>query len=64
MCDVVDSRLYKRQLETEDGEVFKCKEAFSLLLNTDGISIGERSKITVWTVYLEVNEIQVQQDFV
>jgi hypothetical protein len=36
-------------LNSDDGPYFKKKEAFSFLLNTDGISICKKSKLTIAT---------------
>jgi hypothetical protein len=63
LVDVYDGRLYKELLASEDGESFKRKEAFCFLLNTDGISICDKSKITIWPIYLVINEIPIEERF-
>ena len=55
--DILDGAYYKSLLEREDGELLKKKEAMTFLLNTDGASICKKSGLTVWPVYLVVNEI-------
>lgn len=61
--DVYDGRIYKSLLNSEDGQGFKRKEAFSLLINADGISSFEKPRLTIWPVYLVVNEIPIQERF-
>jgi len=48
--DISDGAYYKSLLEREDGEL-------PFLLNTDGASICKKSGLTVWPVYLVVNEL-------
>ena len=63
LTHISDGRLYKKMLNSEDGPYFKKKEAFSFLLNTDGISICKKSKLTIWPFYLTINELPNQFDF-
>ena len=55
--DICESRLYKKLLDSEDGILFKKKESLTFLLNTDGASICQKSKLTIWPVYLTINEL-------
>jgi hypothetical protein len=55
--DILDGAFYKSLLEAEDGELLKTKEAMTFIFNTDGASICKKSGLTVWPVYLVVNEI-------
>ncbi len=48
LTDIKDGTIYKNLLESEDGESFKNNEAFSFLLNADGISVCTKSKLTIW----------------
>ena len=61
--DITDGRIYKKLLSSEDGKFFKKREAFSFLLNTDGISICQKSKLTIWPFYLTINELPIQKRF-
>ncbi len=63
LTHISDGRLYKKMLNSDDGPYFKKKEAFSFLLNTDGISICKKSKLTIWPFYLTINELPNQFDF-
>lgn len=61
LVDVYDGYLYKKLLEnSEIGHLIKNKKAFTLLLNTDGISICKKSKLSIWPIYLCINEIPIQ----
>jgi hypothetical protein len=55
--DIRDGDLYKKLLDSEDGSFFKKKEALTFLINTDGASICQKSKLTIWPVYLTINEL-------
>jgi hypothetical protein len=63
LSHISDGRLYKKMLNSDDGPYIKKKEAFSFLLNTDGISICKKSKLTIWPFYLTINELPNQFDF-
>jgi hypothetical protein len=63
ISDITDGLLYKKLLETQDGSSFKKKEAFSFILNTDGISICKKSKLTIWPWYLTCNELPICKRF-
>ena len=63
LIDISDGRIYKNILQSEDGDFFKNNEAFSFLLNTDGISVCSKSKLTIWPFYLAVNEIPIAERF-
>ena len=56
LTDIKDGTMYKNLLESEDAELFKNNEAFSFLLNTDGISVCSKSKLTIWPFFLAINE--------
>jgi hypothetical protein len=63
LTDIKDGTIYKNLLESEDGELFKNNEAFSFLLNTDGISVCSKSKLTIWPFFLAINEIPKEERF-
>ena len=50
LTDFTDGRIYQKILESEDGHLFKKKQAFSCTINTDGISVSNKSKLTIWPV--------------
>jgi hypothetical protein len=61
--DFVDGEIYKKLIASEDGEFFRQKRAFSFIMNTDGISICTKSKLTIWPFYLAINEIIKEDRF-
>ena len=61
--DIYDGKIYQGLLNGEDGESFKKREAFSFTINTDGISLCKKSKLTIWPVYLVVNELSIDKRF-
>lgn len=63
LTDIKDGTLYKSILSSEDGESVKKNKAFTLTINTDGISICKKSKLTIWPVYLIINELPIQKRF-
>ena len=63
LTDIRDGNIYKKLLASDHGNDFKNQEAFSFLLNTDGISFMRRSKITIWPVFLVINELPIESRF-
>ena len=61
--DFIDGEIYKNLIASEDGESFRQKRAFSFIINTDGISICTKSKLTIWPFYLAINEIVKEDRF-
>jgi len=56
--DFYDGNIYKRLLDDrENGEKFRRKEALTLMINTDGISISNNSDLTIWPIFLVINEL-------
>jgi hypothetical protein len=63
LTDIRDGRLYKKILESSDGLAITNQEAFTFLLNTDGISSFKKSKLTIWPVFLVINELPLESRF-
>ena len=61
--DFFDGQIYKNLLKSEDGVSFKNGKAFSLILNTDGVSLCTKSKLTMWPFFLAINEISKEDRF-
>ncbi len=61
--DIRDGNIYKRILSSSDGILLKQQEAFTFLINTDGVSICSKSKLTIWPVYLTINELPIESRF-
>lgn len=59
ISDVVDGFIYKNFTKSElENCIDKDKEIIlSFIINTDGISISDKSNITIWPIYLAINEI-------
>ena len=41
LCDFCDGDLYKEILEGEDGDDIRSQKAFTLIMNTNGTSMGD-----------------------
>jgi hypothetical protein len=39
------------------------KEAFTFLMNTDGISLAEKSNLSIWPIFFAINELPVEERF-
>ena len=63
ISDIYDGLIYKNILNSEDGELIKSRKAFTFSMNTDGISICEKSKLDIWPIYLIINEIKPEYRF-
>ena len=61
--DTTDGSLYKKVLKSNIGRLIKQKEAFTLTINTDGISLSENSTLSMWPVYAVINEINPNERF-
>jgi hypothetical protein len=61
--DITDGSLYKKVLKSNIGRLIKQKEAFTLTINTDGISLSENSTLSMWPVYAVINEINPNERF-
>ena len=63
LSDITDGRIYRKLLMSEDGDLFRKKEAFSFLLNTDGISVCSKSKLTIWPFFLALIELPKEERY-
>jgi hypothetical protein len=63
LTDFTDGRIYRNILESEDVHLFNKKQAFTFTLNTDGISVSNKSKLTIWPVFLVINELPLNIRF-
>ena len=61
--DVHDGEIYTELYNTELGYLFEKNEAFTLSLNTDGISICDESNVTIWPSIFVCNEIPKERRF-
>ena len=60
--DIYDGRIYQNLYEKFKNK-FNNREMFTFLLNTDGIAISDSSKLTMWPVYLVINELPLETRF-
>ena len=60
---IEDGNIYKRLLDSKDGKWIKLKQAYTFLINTDGIAISEKSNLTIWPVYLVINELPYEKRY-
>lgn len=63
ISDVVDCKLYRDFLETSQGESVLNGNGFTLSLNTDGANPSNKSSISLWPVFLTVNEIPIEERY-
>ena len=61
--DVVDGNIFQSILESEDGIFIKKGRAFTFLMNTDGISISDKSNLTIWPIYFVIEQIPKNKRF-
>jgi hypothetical protein len=52
-----------RNLMKSIGKQLEEKRAFTFTINTDGISKSDKSKCTIWPVFLTINELPLDQRF-
>ena len=62
ISDVKDGQMYRKLLEAI-GDSLRSKSAFTFTINTDGISPCDKSKLTIWPVFLSINELSVRHRF-
>ena len=57
--DVTDGRIYKNFLSTEEGHHIRSGNGFTFSINTDGCNPSNKSLISIWPVFLTINEIPI-----
>ncbi|CAF1128542.1 unnamed protein product, partial [Brachionus calyciflorus] len=55
--DINDGMIYQDILEKEKSNFF------TFLLNTDGISLSEKSRLSIWPIFLTINELPIEKRF-
>lgn len=64
LTDIKDGRLYKQLLNQPNiKKLIDNNAAYTFTLNTDGISFCEKSKLTMWPIYLVINEISIDKRY-
>ncbi|RNA12965.1 hypothetical protein BpHYR1_052467 [Brachionus plicatilis] len=55
--DIIDGNIYQNILKNER------EDFFTFLINTDGISLSEKSSLCIWPVFLTLNEVPLNKRF-
>jgi hypothetical protein len=63
LTDITDGRIYQNMISNDSSDGFLKGKALSFLVNTDGLSLCNNSKLTIWPVYLVINEIPIESRF-
>ncbi len=61
--DITDGKIYKALLQSKIGALIQKQEAFTFIMNTDGIALAEKSNLSLWPIFLAINEIPVEERF-
>lgn len=61
--DIKDGEIYQNLLNSDEKISFQNNCAYSLTLNSDGISVCEKSNLSIWPVYLVINEMPIEHRF-
>ena len=61
--DFYDSDLYRAFLKTGEGKSILDGNGFTMSISTDGCNPSDKSKISLWPVYLTINEIPIGQRY-
>ena len=57
--DMSDGNIYKRFRSS----VNNCCKTYSFTLSTDGISLCDKSSLSIWPVFLAINEIPIAERY-
>ena len=63
VSDISHGNIYRDFLKTQNGEFLKNKQGFTFILNTDGVQISLKSTLSIWPVYLVINELPKHERF-
>jgi hypothetical protein len=63
LCDFCDGDFYKEILDGEDGTDIKAQKAFNMLGNSDGIKIGDGTKLSAWPIMINLLELPLESRF-
>ena len=61
--DVCDGQLYNDLLNSKDGKEILDHKAFTFIMNSDGIQLCQKSKKTIWPLFLAINELPIGERF-
>lgn len=63
LSDIKDGNIYKSIYNSNLKSGLNSNAVYTFTLNTDGISFCEKSNISIWPVFLVINEIPVEKRF-
>lgn len=63
ISDITDGAIYSDFLKSDNGPWLRNRKAFTFMINSDGISVSLKSKLTIWPVYLVINELPSEKRF-
>ena len=63
ISDIHDSDYYREFLKSEEGSSIINGYGFTMSISTDGVNPSDKSKISLWPVYLVINEIPIGQRY-
>jgi hypothetical protein len=61
--DIYDSKIYKDFKSKFVANNEKYENIYSFCINTDGISLSEKSNLSIWPVFLCINELSINERF-
>ena len=61
LIDINDGKIYKNLVSFENSLLKR--EEFSFMINTDGVQICTKSDLSLWPVFLSINEINIKERF-
>ena len=61
ISDLFDGEIYKKFSKNFD--IQQLDYIFSMIFNTDGISVSDKSNISLWPVYFNIAEIDKDERF-
>lgn len=63
ISDVKDSLIYEEFLHSIKNNNLNSSSIYTFTLNTDGISLCDKSNLSIWPVFIAINEIDIESRF-
>ena len=61
ISDLFDGTIFQNFAKSFDA--YELDYIFTMMLNTDGISVSDKSNLSIWPVYLNITEIEKSERF-
>jgi len=61
--DVTDGEIYRNFLKTNEGQKVLNGNGFTFSINTDGCNPSDKSNISLWPVFLTINEVKIGERY-